>query len=168
MSTKKMFADLEKKLNQINSQKLTLFVGWTDQEMAKIAAIQEFGASINVTPKMRGFLSASYGINLKATTSQIVIPPRAHRKQVIEKHAEEWQHVLTKTLVKTGFDINKSLDILGVIIQQDYKSIIIGGNFTKLSDATLHMRQKNNIGGSQPLYATGEMARTIESEVRKS
>lgn len=45
------------------------------KELVSIAAVQEFGATIKVTPRMRAFLHAK-GLHLKATTKAIVIPPR--------------------------------------------------------------------------------------------
>ena len=41
-----------------------------------IAKVQDQGATIQVTPKMRGFLAAKYQIFLKASTRVIVIPAR--------------------------------------------------------------------------------------------
>ena len=48
-----------------------------NMDIAGIGAVQEFGAAINVTPKMKEFLRHEFGINLKKTTTQIVIPPRS-------------------------------------------------------------------------------------------
>lgn len=41
-----------------------------------VAKVQDRGATIEVTDKMRGFLAAAYGIYLKATTTHIQIPGR--------------------------------------------------------------------------------------------
>jgi hypothetical protein len=44
-------------------------------ELLMIAKVQEFGITIDVTPKMRGYLAAT-GLHLRADTTSIVIPPR--------------------------------------------------------------------------------------------
>lgn len=41
-----------------------------------VAKVQNDGCSIPVTDKMRGFLSAEYGIHLRSTTTHIFVPPR--------------------------------------------------------------------------------------------
>lgn len=48
----------------------------TDLTMASLGAIHEFGATINVTPKMRAYLNYN-GIHLKSSTTSIVIPTRS-------------------------------------------------------------------------------------------
>ena len=159
------FNKLEQKLKKATEKKYTLFVGWTDPELSKIAAIQEYGAHISVTDKMRGFLAAAYGIYLKSSTTVITIPPRPHRKQTTEKYMQKWKKELSKLLVKTGFDIEKSLKTLGLIAEQNYKSVLKSGEFVQLAVATMHIRKANNIGGSQPLHATGELGRRVTSEV---
>jgi hypothetical protein len=47
------------------------------KDLVSIAAVQEFGATIKVTPRMRAFLHAR-GLHLKRTTKAIVIPPRPY------------------------------------------------------------------------------------------
>lgn len=159
------FGDLEKNLRYVSEQKETLFVGWLDTQMSKIAKIHEYGAIITVTDKMRGFLAAAYNIHLKASTTQIVIPPRPHRYETIQKNKDKWREYLMKLLVKNKFDIAKSLAALGKIVQQDYKSTIKAGNFKELTAATIHIRGVDGIVGTTPLNATGEFERTIQSEL---
>lgn len=160
-----MFDKLTKQLEKYSDKKYQLFVGWDDPELSKIAAIQEYGAVIPVTDRMRGFLSAAYGIHLKKSTTQIVIPPRAHKKQTIQKNAQKWQKELTKILQQVNFDIPKALEILGLKIMHDYKKVLTSGNFQELSSATMHIRSKTDIAGNVPLMATGELQRRMISEV---
>lgn len=44
-------------------------------ELVMIAKVQEFGITLDVTPKMRGYLAAT-GLHLRPETTTIVIPPR--------------------------------------------------------------------------------------------
>jgi hypothetical protein len=114
---------------------------------------------------MRGFLASEYGIYLKASTTQIVIPPRAHKKQTIQNNAKKWEKELTNILQKVDFDIPVALEILGLKIMQDYKKVLTSGNFQELSNATMHIRKKNDVAGNIPLMATGELERRMISEV---
>lgn len=49
---------------------------------AELGAIHEFGAIINVTPKMRAFLNYM-GVHLRKDTTQVVIPPRSFLREVL-------------------------------------------------------------------------------------
>lgn len=53
----------------------TAYLGILDGKPTMVAKVQDRGATIPVTEKMRGFLAA-HGIFLRATTTHIVIPPR--------------------------------------------------------------------------------------------
>lgn len=57
-------------------------------DMAGLGAVQEFGATIKVTDKMRGYFAYAFGINLKKTTTEIVIPARSWLQKPIERSAE--------------------------------------------------------------------------------
>ena len=50
--------------------------GIPEGKPAMVARVQDRGATIAVTAKMRGFLAARYGIFLRASTKAIVIPAR--------------------------------------------------------------------------------------------
>lgn len=159
------FSVLTKKLEKINQQKSKLFVGWTDPAIAYIASIHEYGCVIPVTQKMRGFLAKVYGIYLKKDTTQIVIPPRPHRYEIIEKNKTKWVNEFKKILLINNFDVAKSFEFMGDIMRYDYRSVIEQGDFQELSEATLHIRKINGIGGSTPLNATGEMVNKLTYEI---
>lgn len=57
-------------------------------DMAGLGAVQEFGARIKVTDKMRGYFAYAFGINLKKTTTEIVIPARSWLQKPIERSAD--------------------------------------------------------------------------------
>ena len=59
-----------------------VFIGVKKGKEANIAAVHEFGCTINVTPKMRAYLHYQ-GIHLKASTQFIVIPPRPFLRSVL-------------------------------------------------------------------------------------
>jgi hypothetical protein len=57
-------------------------------DMAGLGAVQEFGARIKVTDKMRGYFAYAFGINLKKSTTEIVIPARSWLQKPIERSAD--------------------------------------------------------------------------------
>ena len=59
-----------------------VFVGVKKGEEVNIAAVHEFGCTIQVTPKMRAYFHYQ-GIHLKASTQFIVIPPRPFLRPVL-------------------------------------------------------------------------------------
>ena len=59
-----------------------VFVGVKKGNEANIAAVHEFGCTIQVTPKMRAYLHHQ-GVHLKASTQYIVIPPRPFLRPVL-------------------------------------------------------------------------------------
>ncbi len=58
------------------------------KELVSIAAVQEFGATIKVTPRMRAFLHAK-GLHLKPSTKAIVIPPRPYIRPAWEEGRQD-------------------------------------------------------------------------------
>ncbi|MBQ8475796.1 hypothetical protein IJ531_01925, partial [bacterium] len=71
---------------------------------AELGAIHEFGATINVTPKMRAFLHY-IGVHLKADTTQITIPERSFLREVLlNKQIQEYIYSFT------GLSNNKNYD----------------------------------------------------------
>ena len=59
-----------------------VFVGVKKGKEVNIAAVHEFGCTIQVTPKMRAYLHHQ-GVHLKASTQYIVIPPRPFLRPVL-------------------------------------------------------------------------------------
>ena len=61
-----------------------------------IAQVQNNGATIAVTDKMRGYLSAKFGIHLKASTTHIVIPGRSFWDDAFKEASAELKRELTR------------------------------------------------------------------------
>lgn len=86
---------------QVNKDRLWVFVGVLrtarskrpdsphETYLANIARVHEEGAVIPVTPKMRRFFFARWGIRLKASTTHIVIPARPFLRPTFRKYAPE-------------------------------------------------------------------------------
>lgn len=70
--------------------------------LVNIAAVHEFGAEINVTDKMRGYLH-SIGLHLKPTTTVIKIPARPTFGPVYKMEKDELVKMIEKELQKELF-----------------------------------------------------------------
>jgi hypothetical protein len=156
---------VKKMMENIGNQKFSVNVGWRDAEYPKIASIQEYGAIIPVTSKMRGYFGWKYGIYISKST--ITIPPRPHRKQTIQAKMPKWKKLFAILLNKNEYDIEKSFNELGKQMLDDYRDVIKEGNFQPLSQATLKIRQRDDIYGSVPLNATDGMLLAMDYWVEK-
>ena len=149
---------------------------------AHLGAIHEFGATINVTDKMRAYLHYK-GIHLKPETTTITIPARSFlRDTFFNKEAQERLMDIAglgsrefnkeffeyKMITDEGFfiDICKLIGAKALRMVQD--SFRAGGYpkpWPPISDIT----RKNRIGDESqpPLTDTGYLFRSISVEVKE-
>ena len=80
--------------------KVVGFVGIPEGKPTIIAKVQNDGAIIQVTEAMRGFLSAAYGIHLRAETKHIYIPAR-----------HSWDESLRRAKIKSKILANHILHL---------------------------------------------------------
>ena len=150
----------------------------TDLTYAQLGAIHEFGATINVTDKMRAYFH-SQGVYLKADTQQITIPARSFLRFLIKK---DGQNLLTAQIKKQCQAEGVSLEsmppdkvmhaianITGSIgLQTVQEAFIIGGypkSWTPITEFTKEHRKDDK--SSPPLTDTGALMRSISFEVKK-
>lgn len=94
-----------------------------DLDYAGLGAVQEFGAHIPVTDKMRGFFRHHFGINIKKSTTQIDIPARSFLQMPLERKNE-----LMKRLKEHGFrDFDNLIDHITQTGDFESLGIILGG-----------------------------------------
>ncbi len=74
-------------------------VGIFSGEKAMIATVLEFGATINVTPKMRAYLH-HIGMHLRKSTTTIRIPPRPLFRAVFDEEKGNLESIIEKILTK--------------------------------------------------------------------
>lgn len=158
MTTNIKLDNLKNKVKKLSNNDLTLKVGFLDSKQAKIAIIQEFGATINVTPKMRGWFYHNFGI--QKSNKPIVIPARPFMRSTIDKNKKLWKDILIN-LLKTD-EPEKALDKLGSVMQGDIRETISNNDFTPNAPFTIMKK-----GRDQPLIDTGEMLRAVDYEVSK-
>ena len=144
-------------------------VGWRENTkyddntpVYKIAEIQEYGARIPVTDKMRRWFAAQ-GFPLKKTTTEIVIPPRPFIRQTADRNKKKWMWLLREKLVKAldgKLTFEQALNQLGLRIEGDLKETI--STFSEPANAPMTIAMK---GKDTPLRNTGIMLDTIDYEV---
>lgn len=135
------------------------------RDVLDYAPVQEFGGHIAVTPKMRGFLSAQYGIHLKKSTTHITIPPRPFMRTTFEEHWQEWVELLAGYL-RSGVASEIALEYVGMRMQDDIIAQIASNMPPPNSPATDMIKRREapaNVG--RTLMHTGTLAHSIDYEV---
>ena len=131
------------------------------------APVQEFGGKIKVTPKMRGYLAANYGIHLKKSTTHITIPSRPFMRTTFQRHWKEWAEILAHYLT-AGVASETVLDLVGRRMEDDIRDTIMNNDFKAKSEATRLIESQSDRGPGnldRPLYESGQMAHSIRYEV---
>lgn len=135
----------------------------TDITLAGLAAIQEYGTQIQVTAKMRGFLSAN-GLDLSQSTQTITIPARPFMRQTFDENESMIFRMVDEKdrLVMEGKTTRKAaLNEIGQTHrQQIQKAMSTQGKFKANHPYTVDKK-----GSSMPLIDTGGLRQAIDYEV---
>lgn len=157
------FPSMERSINDLNGMKIN--VGALKGEHAWLASIHEYGCRIPVTPKMRAFFRYKFGVNLKKSTTEIVIPERSFLRAGFDENADDVlkdaESVLPDVLIGT-MSTDEYAEMVGLLLAtaiQDYAT-----NLSSPSNSPLTVKQK---GSSNPLVDTGNMINSITYEVEK-
>lgn len=145
-------------------------VGWREDTkyddgtpVYKIAQIQEYGARIPVTDKMRKWFAVQ-GFPLSKHTTEIVIPPRAFIRQTSDNNKKEWMRRFRNYLVKVldgKLTFEQAMESLGVVIQADIKKTISNFDDPPNSPMTIAMKGFNApLRSKHPIMMT-----TVDFEV---
>lgn len=127
-------------------------------DLASRAAVQELGARITVTQKMKGFFAAKFGVYLKKKT--IIIPKRPIMKRTFDTYVEKVNTQLDKAYdrVLTGsYSAKKALARIGEIWVGFTKLTIRSGPWKKNKPLTVKLK-----GSSKPLISGGELLNGVE------
>lgn len=157
----------------------------TDLTNAQLGAIHEFGAVINVTPKMRAYLHYN-GIHLKKDTTQVIIPARSFlRDTLLSKGGKE--ELLERVMLTNERDFNKALvevrqadnpdiDVFKTLCEQIglealvmvQDAFAVGGRPDKWKPISEVTRQnRKNDKSSPPLTDSGDLRNSITMQVKK-
>lgn len=138
--------------------------GDPSNNIAARGAVQEFGASIRVTPKMRGYL-ASRGVFLKASTTTIEIPSRPFTRTGFDKNKRKLIRAIDlwwKRLTDGSISARKVLNNTGILHTDQIKKALKTRSLWKPnSEVTIRFKRK-----SAPLINTGEMMNSIKYKIK--
>lgn len=137
--------------------------GEDNSELLMIARVQEFGAEINVTEKMRGYLHAA-GLHLRDSTEQINIPERSFMRagfdtmrRNIRKRAEK----LVYQTISLEIPPRATLDALGNHIVSQLQNYL-----TQISNPPNHPFTVQQKGSSNTLIDEGRLRQSITYKIR--
>lgn len=130
--------------------------------LAEIAVYNEYGCTIPVTAKMRGYLHGQ-GIHLKASTTVIRIPARPFMRQAADANAQKWGDDAERlaAMVIQGMSKDQALELLGVEMKGDIQAIFTTGSFAPNSSMTIQKK-----GSSRPLIDTGRLRSSIDFRIK--
>lgn len=149
--------NLKQKVKDLSKNNMVLKIGFLDAKIAKIAKINEYGAIIPVTAKMRGWFF--YNFNIRKSNNPIVIPPRPFMKTTINKNKNKWVEILNNLLKNKTPD--KALGTLGEVIKSDIQYTISNNDFIDNAPFTIMKKGRN-----QPLIDTGKMRNKVDYEIK--
>lgn len=135
-----------------------------ESNLAYRGVIQELGANIKITSKMRGFLH-SIGIHVKSSTKRIIIPRRPFSRNAFDKNENKLKRAVLKwyrDLVDGKINVDRFLKKIGVFHQGHIKKSIQTGSWVRNHPATT-ARKKS----SRPLIDKGEMLRNVKFRIKK-
>lgn len=140
-------------------------------DLAGIGAVQEYGAEIPVTDKMRAFFRYHFGVNLKKSTTSIKIPARSwlyepikdpgFRKMIYDYIGDQglFEEYADKDFMK---ELAQYIGEVGLL--QIHKAFANGGiNGEWQPNSPLTIANKN--GKTKPLINEGDLSRQIAFEV---
>lgn len=132
------------------------FTGMSQGLLTK-AWVNEMGAKIPVTPRMKWWWLFNFGVILKKTI--ITIPSRPFMRQTFEQNKNRITTVITKELnmIYDGVSTAKmSISRIGEWYTGQVKRIFRTGNFAANSPATAAKKKS-----SRPLIDTGELRNSV-------
>lgn len=131
------------------------FIG--NPRIAKIAKIQNYGAVIPVTRKLRLFLGMTYGIWLSKNKTTINIPARPFMDVALAHNYKKYGAVFKIAYAKTG-DVDSALNQLGEFVRGNIQESISEyyQNWIPNSPATINIKGKDT-----PLRNTGNMLKSV-------
>lgn len=143
--------------------------GW---DLISNALLQEYGATIFVTPKMRAWFRHQ-GFPLRKDKTTIVIPPRPFLRKALKKQ-KEWVK-----FVNEFFDANQSggmtlkqiAKIIGNMMEKAIKDAITSNIPPEKSAVSIELESRKRKGGAKSsgtLRDTGLLLGSIHNEVIKS
>ena len=140
-------------------------------DLAGLGAIHEFGCQIPVTNKMRGYFFHQFGVNLKKSTTHIIIPSRSFLQMSLERRQDLRRKLQEKIgdkddtlyyLEKTGDSESIAILLGTAAVEQIMEAFESGGWGQWEPNSGITSSQK---GSALPLVDTGNLKQHITYEV---
>lgn len=160
----KHLKEVIKQLDNVNTKTLRVGIFPESGDLEMIARVQEFGATIRVTPKMRAYLHRR-GLHLRATTDTITIPERSFIRGGFRvnknKFVRHYKEMFTKSL-EERVNVEVVTNRMGSELAGDIQDYAV--DLRKPENHPFTIAQK---GSSNPLVDTGRMIGAITHKVEK-
>lgn len=137
--------------------------GSDDSELVMIGRVHEYGTTINVTPKMRGWFAGN-GYPLKKTTTQIKIPERSYLRSGFDENIDDITRKVQQ-LLPNVLEHKVNPDVFMNEIGKEFAGMIQKKMNTLRSPANSAMtieRKKS----SNPLIDSGHLRDSIRHKVK--
>ncbi|WP_277963896.1 hypothetical protein [Pseudomonas sp. RIT-To-2] len=143
-----------------------------------VAAVNEFGGTIDIPERVQTvyfrmnertgdvghrFVRAqrsNFAQEVVIPAHKITIPSRPFFRETIGDFSPEWGDDLAKLLVKNRYDVQASLESMGMIIKKQLQDRIVDLDNPRNAASTLRQKAGNN-----PLVDTGHMLNSVDYEV---
>ena len=140
-----------------------------DMDLAGIGAVQEFGATIEITPKMRAYLHYN-GLHLKKDKTTINIPARSFLKLPLEDRKRLLKNItknidfdeLMEYIEKTG-DLESLAIMIGAGAVETINEAFESEGFGQWQPDNPYTTERK--GSGRPLQDTGKLKKSISYEV---
>lgn len=158
-----------------------------------VAAIQEFGARIEVEPGQRtiyrrvnakgtGFMrkgrfvkpsQSNFASDHYVGAHVITIPPRPYFRTMIKKRSPGWGKTMAAILKGQRYDVAKTLALMGIVIKEQLQESILELTSPPLAASTIRKKSRGGVtkhagvlGPAKPLIDTSDMLKSVDYEVQ--
>lgn len=158
---KNRIPELRQQIKALDGKKIQVGVfGDKEADLAMIAGVNEFGADIKVTDKMRAYLHY-IGIHLKKTTTVIKIPERAFLRITMDKKDTISKAVrFAERIFDRNQDPNQILDAMGASLVSSVQDTIESNLQPSNSDITVQKK-----GSAKTLQDKGRLKQGITYKI---
>ena len=160
---KNKIPELIKSLNDLKSKSIKVGIfGEDDSHILMIANVHEYGASITVTPKMRGWFMYQ-GYFLSPNTTQINIPERSFMRSGYDNNKKELERLCLKGVKKilaSKIDATQAMELIGTWLVSKIQSHLRDLKSPPNAQMTVDLKKSSN-----PLIDTGRLIQSITYKV---
>ena len=150
-------------LKKLSSRTIQVgILGKEKSDILLIANANEFGVSITVTPKMRGYLAVN-GLHLKKSTKEINIPERSYIRKgadAIRKRVERFSIERLASVYDFSISSEQYLEQIGEYATGLIRNYMTNKRIPPNHPYTVEQKQSTN-----PLIDTGRLRSSITFEV---